>query len=69
MKVDLSNIATLLVALIVFAVVVVGGISVLTDRYDDDVRQWMNDLVFLAGAVGLLGVGRGIAAKKRGGAS
>lgn len=51
---------TVLVMAVALIVVVVGAILVVTDNYDDDFTQWVNDLILLAGAGGLLGIGRGL---------
>jgi hypothetical protein len=66
-KPDLSSWGPMTVLVIVVAVIVVviGGISVLAGSYDTDFRQWANDLVVLAGAAGVLGVGRGILQGKK----
>jgi hypothetical protein len=51
---------TVMMLVIVTIVVVVGAILVVTGRYDKEFTSWVNDLIYLAGAVGLLGIGRGI---------
>lgn len=51
---------TVLVVVVAIIIVVVGGIAVLTGAYDKEFSRWVNDLILLAGAAGLLGVGRGL---------
>lgn len=51
---------TFLLGVIAMIVVLVGGITVILGTYDDDFAQWVNDLIVLAGAVGLLGAGRAV---------
>jgi hypothetical protein len=51
---------TVLMVFVAVVIVVAGAILVVTDSYTDDFTRWVNDLVYLAGAIGLLGIGRGI---------
>ena len=51
---------TVLIFVIAIIVVLVGAILVVTGDYDGEYRQWVDDLTYLAGAAGLLGIGRGI---------
>lgn len=52
---------TVLVVAVALIVVLVGAFLVVTGNYNEQFRKWVDDLVVLAIASGLLGVGRGIA--------
>ena len=65
MNLSRDNVITLLTVVVVLAVVLVGGITVIIGEYDGDVRQWIEDISLVAAALGIgAGVGRGIATSR-----
>jgi flagellar biosynthesis component FlhA len=59
-----GNVATVLVAVLVVIVAVVGGVVVIVHPDTLSFKQYVDALSKLAIGVGVLGVGRGLAARK-----
>ena len=65
MNLDTSNVATILVAVLVLIVAGVGGAVVIVHPDTLSFKQYVDALTALAVAVGILGVGRGLAKRGR----
>lgn len=66
---DLKTWGPLTVLLVtgVTIVLLVGGATVVTGNYDGDFRQWVDDLKYILGGLGIgVGIGRGIKAPRTG---
>jgi hypothetical protein len=65
MKLDTANVATLIVAALSVVVGVIGGLVVLIHPETLSFKEYANVLKTFVIGVGLLAVGRGLAARKR----
>ena len=63
MNLNSANVATILIASLTVLVAVVGGINVIVN--DLSFKEYAETLSVFAVGIGILGVGRGLAARKR----